>query len=298
MNLFILVIIAVVIVIFYQKIRIEKYSNNSLQIDNIFKKYITKSKDIVQIGKGSNSKVVYDVNYPLYAFKIIKNKDLIKKNNDEIKAYREINQHLKFSKILSLPNARLLKFYGYKIYLHKNKKLLIIMLERVVFGNQKLTNIVRLTDISFFGEMDDEGKILNINHLKKILGKNLNNYMNQLGKLFATFHYICHHNMDDCEIYLGYKNNKYIFYVGDLDTSKYIKNSKNSYSILSMVKSIDDALFFRKESNSCFKSFSKGYLEISKIVKKDQNAQKVLRILNSFIEQDFRHSFQHYLLET
>ena len=101
MNLFILVIIAVVIVIFYQKIRIEKYSNNSLQIDNIFKKYITKSKDIVQIGKGSNSKVVYDVNYPLYAFKIIKNKDLIKKNNDEIKAYREINQHLKFSKILS-----------------------------------------------------------------------------------------------------------------------------------------------------------------------------------------------------
>ena len=174
------------------------------------------------------------------------------------------------------------------------------MLERVVFGNQKLTNIIRLTDISFFRKYDKmniEGKTLNINHLKKILGKNLNNYMNQLGKLFATIHYICHHNMDDCEIYLGYKNNKYIFYVGDLDESKYIKNSKNSYSILTMVKSIDDALFFRKESNSCFKSFSKGYLEISKNVKAYQYAQKVLKILNSFIKQDLRHPYQHYLFE-
>ena len=123
MNLSILVIIVIIIVIFCNKIRIEKYSNNSPQIDNIFKKYITKSKDIVQIGKGSNSKVVYDVNYPLYAFKIIKNKDLIKKNNDEIKAYQEINQHLKFNKILSLQKKlldkaiKILNINGVLIYM-------------------------------------------------------------------------------------------------------------------------------------------------------------------------------------
>jgi hypothetical protein len=301
MNLFILVIIAVVIIIFYQKTSIEKYSNNLSQIDNIFKKYITKSKDIVQIGKGSNSKVVYDVNYPLYAFKIITNKDLIKKNNDEIRAYREINQHLKFNKILPLPNAKLIKFYGYKIYSHDNKSLLILMLERVIFKNQKLTNIVRLTDNSFYkkyDKIDNEGKKININYLKKILGKNLNNYMKQLGKLFAIIHYICHHNIMDCEIYLGYKNNKYIFYTGDLDGSKYIKNYKNSYSILSMAKSIDDALFFRKKAKSCFKYFSKGYLEISKIVKARQYAQKVLKILNKLIEQDIDTQFEHHLLDT
>jgi RNA-binding protein YhbY len=296
MNLSILVIIVIVIVIFCNKIRIEKYSNNLPQIDNIFKKYITKSKDIVQIGKGTNSKVVYDVNYPLYAFKIIKNKDLIKKNNDEIKAYQQINQHLKFNKILSLPNAKLLKFYGYKIYLHKNEKLLIIMLERVVFGNQKLTNIVNLSNLSV--PFLNDGKKVDINYLKNVLGKNLNNYMKQLGKLFATIHYICHHNINDCEIYLGYKNNKYIFYIGDLDDSKYIKNYKNRNSILSMVKSIDTALFFRKKSKSCFKSFSKGYLEISKIVEADQYAQKVLKILNELIERNMKSHFEHNLLDT
>ena len=301
MNLFILVIIVIVIiVIFCNKIRIEKYSNNSSQIDNIFKKYITKSKDIVKIGKGSNSIVVYDINYPLYAFKIIKNKDLSKINNDEIKAYQEITEHLHLSKIKSLPNAKLIKFYGYKIYSHDNKNLLIIMLERVIYKNQRLTNIVNLTGNHFkkYDDIDDEGKKININYLKKILGKNLNNYMKQLGKLFATIHYICHHNINDCEIYLGYKNNKYIFYTGDLDGSKYIKNYKNSYSILSMAKSIDDALFFRKKAKSCFKSFSKGYLEISKIVKARQYAQKVLKILNELIEQDIISQFEHHQLDT
>ncbi len=122
--------------------------------------------------------------------------------------------------------------------------------------------------------------------------------MKQLGKLFAIIHYICNHNILDCEIYLGYKNNKYIFYIGDLDNSKYIKNYKNNYSILSMVKSIDYSLFFRKESFSYFKSFSKGYLEISKIVKADQYAQKVLRILNKLIEQNRKHPFEHHLLDT
>lgn len=307
MNLFILVIIAVVIIIFYQKISIEKYSNNSLKIDKIklmdkiFKKYIKKSEDIVEIGRGSIGKVVYDVHYPLYAFKIIKNKDLSKINNDEIRAYREIIQHLHFTKIKSLPNAKLIKFYGYKIYSQSNKSLLILMLERVIFRNQKLTNIVCLTDGNFFkkyNKIDNEGKKININYLKKILGKNLNNYMKQLGKLFATIHYICHHNINDCEIYLGYKNNKYIFYIGDLDESKYIKDYKNSYSILSMVKSIDNALFFRKKTKSYFKSFSKGYLEISKIVKARQYAQKVLKILNELIEQDIISQFEHHQLDT
>ena len=52
MNLFILVIIVIVIiVIFCNKIRIEKYSNDSSQIDNIFKKYITKSKFAHIIGE-------------------------------------------------------------------------------------------------------------------------------------------------------------------------------------------------------------------------------------------------------
>jgi hypothetical protein len=300
MNLFILVIIVIVIiVIFCNKIRIEKYSNDSSQIDNIFKKYITKSKDIVKIGKGSNSIVVYDINYPLYAFKIIKNKDLSKINNNEIKAYQEITEHL--SKIKSLPNAKLIKFYGYQIYSHDNKNLLIIMLERVIFRDQRLTNIVNLTDNHYFKKydnIDDEGKRINLNYLKKIIGKNLNDYMKQLGNLFAIIHYICHHNINDCEIYLGYKNNNYIFYIADLDQSKYIKNYKDSYSILSMAKSIDDSLYFRKKSKLCFKSFSKGYLEISKIVKADQYAQKVLKILNTLIERNIENHFEHHLLDT
>ena len=215
-----------------------KYKTKYLKLNNMyggnieifFKKYIKKSDDLKEIGKGDGGIVYIDIKNPLSVYKISKKSNKCRIFNSEKNIYDNLNKHE-----IDTDLCKLMKMKNFNNKTYNEDTFCILELIRVInpINSQHYFTIhPTFSEQNRIESHPGRGIFLGLFELNKfgiIKNIDLEEYISQLGEIIGKLHFKVKCDTHDMEIFIGREpiTKKIILYLSDFDLSKMYINSND-----------------------------------------------------------------------